>query len=54
MEPDKKAEPKELGVLNVACSIPRKIPTDKQAGILIKAEGQAKAGFHMKRSQVKQ
>jgi hypothetical protein len=32
---------KEVSVLNVACSIPRKIPTDKQATVLVKAEQRA-------------
>lgn len=33
--------PKELGVLNIACDIPRKIPSEKQAAILIEAEARA-------------
>lgn len=37
----KKLSPKEMGILNVACSIPRKIPSEKQAPLLIKAENRA-------------
>lgn len=40
---NRKLSPKELGILNVACSIPRKIPTDKQAAIMVKAEERAKS-----------
>ena len=41
-----KLSPKEQGILNVACSIPMRIPTDKQAVILIKGEERAKSeGF---------
>ncbi|MDF7800053.1 AIPR family protein [Pontiellaceae bacterium B1224] len=39
---NRKLSPKELGILNTACSIPRKIPSDKQAVLLIKAENRAK------------
>jgi hypothetical protein len=43
---NRKLTSKELGILNVACSIPRKIPTDKQAVALIKGEERAKTeGF---------
>lgn len=43
---NRKLSPKELSILNVACSIPRKIPTGKQSIILLKAETRAKAeGF---------
>ena len=43
---NRKLSPVEIGVLNTACSIPRKIPSDKQAAILIKAEARAKTeGF---------
>lgn len=45
---NRKLSPKELGVLNVACSIPRKIPSDKQAAILVRAEERAKTdGFFL-------
>ncbi len=39
---NRKLSPKEMGVLNVACSIPRQIPTEKQAKVLIQAENRAK------------
>ena len=39
---NRKLSPKELGILNIACSIPRKIPSDKQSAILVKAEERAK------------
>jgi hypothetical protein len=43
----RKLSPKEMGVLNVACSIPRKIPTEKQASVLIDAEKRAiNEGFY--------
>lgn len=43
---NRKLSPMEMGILNTACSIPRKIPTDKQAAILVKAEARAKTeGF---------
>lgn len=43
---NRKLSPKEMGVLNVACSIPRKVPSDKQAVILVNAEERAKVeGF---------
>ena len=46
---NRKLSPKEMGILNTACSIPRRIPSDKQAAILIKAEERAKIeGFHIK------
>ena len=38
----RKLTAKEMGVLNIACSIPRKIPSDKQAAVLVKAEKRAK------------
>ncbi|PKN74015.1 MAG: hypothetical protein CVU50_00120 [Candidatus Cloacimonetes bacterium HGW-Cloacimonetes-3] len=39
--------PMELSILNVACSIPKQIPSDKQAKILIAAEKRAiQEGFH--------
>lgn len=45
-ETNRKLSPKELGILNLACSIPRKIPSDKQAAILVKAEERTKSdGF---------
>lgn len=45
---ERKLSPKEMGVLNVACSIPRKIPTDKQCDILIAAEKRAvEEGFYV-------
>ncbi|MDX9803481.1 MAG: AIPR family protein [Dehalococcoidales bacterium] len=38
--------PTELSILNIACSIPNKIPSDKQSMILIRAEERAKTeGF---------
>jgi len=37
----RKLTAKEMGVLNIACSIPRKIPSDKQAAVLVKAEKRA-------------
>lgn len=44
----KKLSPKEMGILNTACAIPRKIPSDKQAPILIAAEKRAIAeGFYV-------
>jgi hypothetical protein len=43
---NRKLTSKELGILNVACSIPRKIPTEKQAIALMKGEERAKTeGF---------
>ena len=43
---NQKLSPKEMGILNTACSIPRKIPSDRQAAILVKAEERAKTeGF---------
>jgi len=43
---NRKLSPKEMGILNTACSIPRKIPSDKQSAILVKAEERAKTeGF---------
>ncbi|VFQ42972.1 AIPR family protein [Desulfoluna butyratoxydans] len=38
---NKKLSPKELSILNIACSVPRKIPSEKQALILINAENRA-------------
>lgn len=44
---NKKLSPKEMGILNTACSIPRSIPSDKQAPILVAAEKRAiENGFH--------
>lgn len=44
---ERKLTPKEMGVLNVACSIPRQIPSEKQANILIAAEMRAcEEGFY--------
>ena len=38
---------REMSILNIACSIPRSIPTDRQASILIQAEERAKTeGFY--------
>lgn len=46
---NRKLTSKELGILNVACSIPSKIPTDKQSVALIKGEKRAKLeGFFVK------
>jgi len=40
--------PKELSILNIACSIPNKIPSDKQSKILIEAEARAtQEGFYI-------
>lgn len=39
---NRKLSPMEIGVLDVACSIPRRIPTDKQSNVLIRAESRAK------------
>lgn len=38
---ERKLSPKEMGVLNIACSIPRQIPTERQADVLIGAEKRA-------------
>lgn len=38
---NRKLSPKEIGILNIACQIPSKIPTDKQSPILIEAEKRA-------------
>lgn len=39
--------PMELSILNLACSIPKKIPSDKQSKVLIRAEQEAiEEGFH--------
>lgn len=44
---NRKLTPKELGILDIACSIPRKVPTDKQAPLLIEAEKRAlREGFY--------
>lgn len=37
----RKLSPKEMNILNIACSIPRKFPSDKQAAILLRAEQRA-------------
>jgi len=37
----KKLSPKEFSILNIACSIPRKYPSEKQAAILVNAEQRA-------------
>lgn len=43
---NKKLSPKEMGILNTACSIPKRFPSEKQAPILIKAEERAiREGF---------
>lgn len=43
----KKLTAKEIGILNIACSIPRKIPSDKQSAVLITAEKRAlEEGFY--------
>lgn len=45
-ESARKLSPKEMGILAVACAIPRKIPSELQANILIEAERRAVAeGF---------
>ena len=42
--------PKEVSILNIACSIPRKYPAEKQAKVLMEAEQRAKAeGFFLDR-----
>ncbi len=38
---NKKLSPKEIGILDAACSIPRNVPSDKQAPILVAAEKRA-------------
>jgi len=38
---NKKLSPKEIGILDTACSIPRKFPSEKQAPILMAAEKRA-------------
>ncbi|MEO8617074.1 MAG: AIPR family protein [Luteolibacter sp.] len=44
---NKKLSPKEMGILETACSIPRGIPSDKQAPILVAAEKRAiENGFY--------
>lgn len=44
---NRKLSSREMGVLEIACRIPRKIPSDKQAPILIAAEQRAiEEGFH--------
>jgi hypothetical protein len=46
-EKARKLTMKELGILEVACAMPRKIPTEKQCVILIEAENRAKVeGFY--------
>jgi hypothetical protein len=43
---NRKLTAKETGVLDVACEIPRRIPSDKQSHVLIEAENRAKVeGF---------
>ncbi len=37
----KKLSPKEFSILNIACSIPRKYPSEKQSSVLMKAEQRA-------------
>lgn len=37
----RKLTAKEMSILNIACSIPRKIPSEKQAGLLVSAEARA-------------
>jgi len=44
---NRKLSPIETGILEIACSIPRRIPTEKQAPVLIEAEKRAiEEGFH--------
>lgn len=44
---NRKLTSKEMGILEIACSIPRRIPTEKQAPILIGAEKRSiEEGFH--------
>ncbi len=38
----RKLSPKEIGVLNIACSLPRKVPTERQCAVLQKAERRAR------------
>jgi hypothetical protein len=46
-EKARKLTMKELGILEVACAMPRKIPTEKQCLLLIEAENRAKVeGFY--------
>jgi hypothetical protein len=40
-ESNRKLTSKEVGVLEVACSIPRKIPTENQCHVLVAAEKRA-------------
>lgn len=37
----RKLSPKEMGILDVACAIPRRLPTEQQVPILIAAEKRA-------------
>jgi len=46
----KKLSPKEFSILNIACSIPRKYPSEKQAAVLMRAEHRAlEEGFFIGR-----
>ena len=45
-EAQRKLSPKEMGILDVACELPRRLPTEQQVPFLISAEKRAKAdGF---------
>jgi hypothetical protein len=45
---NRKLIPREISILNIACSLPRKIPNDKQSVALLKAEVRAKSeGFYV-------
>ena len=45
---EKKLTAKEIGILNIACTIPNRFPTEKQAPILVEAERRAKVeGFYV-------
>ena len=45
----KKLTAKEIGILNIACTIPNRFPTERQAPILVEAEKRAKVeGFYIK------
>jgi hypothetical protein len=46
---NRKLTPKEMGILDVACEMPRKIPSEKQTDILVSAEKRAiENGFFVK------
>jgi hypothetical protein len=40
-EINRKLSPKEMGILDVACALPRRLPTEQQVPILIAAEKRA-------------